>query len=64
MSGVVNVATVADVSPFTVRPKGSVADVPVQRRTVTVPADLAEGERVLIAVVDRQVTFLGRWDAV
>lgn len=58
------VAVVAVVSPLQVRLKGAVTNTAVQRRTVSVPGDLAVGQRVLVAVVDRQVTFLGRWDAV
>lgn len=60
----IRLATVAVVSPLQVRFKGDTVDVPVQRATVAAPGDLAVGERVLVAVVDRQVTFLGRWDAV
>lgn len=63
MTGTVQVAVVAVVSPLEVRLKGSASDVLVQRQIQVPPVDLAVGERVLVTVVDRQVTFLGRWDA-
>ena len=58
------VATVAVVTPLAVRMKGATTDSPVQRRTVAIPGDLVVGQRVLVAVIDRQITFLGRWEAV
>lgn len=56
------VATVVTVTPFVVRRKGDLVNVPVQRRVVTVPGDLSAGQQVLVDVVEREVTFLGRWD--
>ena len=63
MSGVVEVAVVSQVSPLLVRLKGKTTSTLVQRSVSTVPA-LSVGERVLVVVVDRQLTFLGRWDTV
>lgn len=62
--GRVQIATVASLAPLEVRPKGRLVDVPVAHRTVAVPGDLAVGQQVLIVVLDRQVTFLGRRDGV
>ncbi len=58
------VATVATVTPLAVRLKGALSSVPVAFRTVPLPSDLTAGQRVIIAVIDAKVTFLGRWEAV
>lgn len=63
MSGELVVATVADTSPLAVRLKGATTDLLVQWAPVPAPVDLAVGERVAVALIDRQVWFFGRADA-
>lgn len=64
MSGDLHVAVVSQVDPLVVRLKGATTDVDVQDATVPVPADLTPGDRVLVAIVDRMVTFMGKRGAV
>lgn len=60
----IQVAHVAVVSPLQVRVEGATSNSPVSRRTVLVPADIAVGQRVVVAVLAGQLTFLGRWETV
>lgn len=62
MSGELQVATVADTSPLAVRLKGATTDTLVQWAPIAQPVDLAVGERVAVAIIDRQVWFYGRAD--
>lgn len=61
--GTIRVAVIAVVTPLTVRMKGATTDTVVQRRIQPdASTGLNVGDRVLVAVVERQVTYLGRWD--
>lgn len=64
MNGIVQMAVVATVTPLAVRLKGATTNTPVQQRTQALPGDIAIGQRALVVVVEGQLTWLGRWDAV
>lgn len=58
-------ATVVSTAPLEVRLKGDTAvDTPVSRKLAAIPAGLAVGDQVVVVVLDRKVTFVGRWEAV
>lgn len=58
------VAVVAVVDPLAVRLRGSGVDTPVQRAACIPPDDLAVGDRVVVTIVEQQLTLLGPWERI